>query len=103
MRSSPTISVLSGGFRKCRRGLAGNSPMDQEPGQPLFSMMTPIGNVGVFAGMTADRPGDQARRIACTMAGLRSGTPTFGRRFILAASRPPFLRSGLDGTGRIEP
>jgi len=34
----------------------------------LFSMMNPIGNVGVFAGMTADRPGNQARRIACTCA-----------------------------------
>jgi MarC family membrane protein len=35
----------------------------------LFSMMNPIGNVGVFAGMTADRPGDQAGRIAWTCAG----------------------------------
>ena len=34
----------------------------------LFSMMNPIGGVGVFAGMTADRPGDQARRIAWTCA-----------------------------------
>jgi multiple antibiotic resistance protein len=35
----------------------------------LFSMMNPIGNVGVFAGMTADRPGVEARRIAATCAG----------------------------------
>lgn len=34
----------------------------------LFSMMNPIGNVGVFAGMKADRPGNQARRIVCTCA-----------------------------------
>jgi len=34
----------------------------------LFSMMNPIGNVGVFAGMTADRKEDQARRIAWTCA-----------------------------------
>jgi multiple antibiotic resistance protein len=35
----------------------------------LFSMMNPIGNVGVFAAMTADRPGDQTGRIAWTCAG----------------------------------
>jgi multiple antibiotic resistance protein len=35
----------------------------------LFSMMNPIGNVGVFAGMTAQRPRDEARRIAWTSAG----------------------------------
>ncbi len=35
----------------------------------LFSMMNPIGNVGVFAGMTADRPGSEARHIAWTCAG----------------------------------
>ncbi len=35
----------------------------------LFSMMNPVGNVGVFAGMTAGRPGDQAARIAWTCAG----------------------------------
>lgn len=35
----------------------------------LFSMMNPIGNVGVFAGMTADRPEAQARHIAWTCAG----------------------------------
>jgi len=35
----------------------------------LFSMMNPIGNVGVFASMTANQPGDQARRIAWTCAG----------------------------------
>ncbi len=34
----------------------------------LFSMMNPIGNVGVFAGMTANRPGEQVRRIARTCA-----------------------------------
>ena len=34
----------------------------------LFSMMNPIGNVGVFAGLTADRPADQTRRIAWTCA-----------------------------------
>lgn len=35
----------------------------------LFSMMNPVGNVGVFAGMTADRTGAQASRIAWTCAG----------------------------------
>ena len=35
----------------------------------LFSMMNPIGNVGVFAGMTADRNAADARRIAWTCAG----------------------------------
>ena len=35
----------------------------------LFSMMNPIGNVGVFAGMTANRAGNEARRIAWTCAG----------------------------------
>ncbi len=35
----------------------------------LFSIMNPIGNVGVFAGMTADRPGAKARHIAWTCAG----------------------------------
>jgi multiple antibiotic resistance protein len=35
----------------------------------LFSMMNPIGNVGVFAGMTADRTGAEASRIAWTCAG----------------------------------
>ncbi len=34
----------------------------------LFSMMNPIGNVGVFAGMTADRSDSEARRIAWTCA-----------------------------------
>ena len=34
----------------------------------LFSMMNPIGNVGVVAGMTTDRPGGEARRIAWTCA-----------------------------------
>ncbi len=35
----------------------------------LFSMMNPIGGAGVFAGMTADRPAGEARRIARTCAG----------------------------------
>lgn len=35
----------------------------------LFSMMNPVGNVGVFAGMTADRPAAEAGRIAWTCAG----------------------------------
>ncbi len=35
----------------------------------LFSMMNPIGNVGIFAGMTSDRTEAQARRIAWTCAG----------------------------------
>ncbi len=35
----------------------------------LFSMMNPIGNVGVFAGMTTDHPEAEARRIAWTCAG----------------------------------
>ena len=35
----------------------------------LFSMMNPIGNVGVFAGMTADRNEPDARRIAWMCAG----------------------------------
>jgi multiple antibiotic resistance protein len=35
----------------------------------LFSMMNPIGNVGVFAGMTAQRPGDEVRRTAWAGAG----------------------------------
>lgn len=34
----------------------------------LFSMMNPIGNVGVFAGMTSDRPPAEAKRIAWTCA-----------------------------------
>jgi multiple antibiotic resistance protein len=34
----------------------------------LFSMMNPIGNLGVFAGMTSDRPDAEARRIAWTCA-----------------------------------
>lgn len=36
----------------------------------LFSMMNPIGNVGIFASMTANRPGDQIGRIAwrCAVA-----------------------------------
>jgi len=40
----------------------------------LFSMMNPIGNVGVFAGMTADRPGAEAGHIAWTCAGAVSIT-----------------------------
>ena len=35
----------------------------------LFSMMNPIGNLGVFAGMTTDRLDSEARRIAWTCAG----------------------------------
>jgi multiple antibiotic resistance protein len=35
----------------------------------LFSMMNPVGNVGVFASMTADRPEAEAGRIAWTCAG----------------------------------
>lgn len=36
----------------------------------LFSMMNPIGNVGVFAGMTAERSGTESKQIAwkCAMA-----------------------------------
>jgi multiple antibiotic resistance protein len=35
----------------------------------LFSMMNPIGNVGVFAGLTQNRSGSEARRIAWSSAG----------------------------------
>ena len=35
----------------------------------LFSMMNPLGNLGVFAGMTAQRSATEARRIAWTCAG----------------------------------
>ncbi len=35
----------------------------------LFSMMNPIGNIGVFAGLTAGRPQADAGRIAWTCAG----------------------------------
>jgi multiple antibiotic resistance protein len=35
----------------------------------LFSMMNPVGNVGVFAGMTAQRPDDEVKRAAWTSAG----------------------------------
>jgi multiple antibiotic resistance protein len=34
----------------------------------LFSMMNPIGNLGVFAGMTSNRQDSEARRIAWTCA-----------------------------------
>lgn len=34
----------------------------------LFSMMNPIGNIGVFAGMTASRPDDEVRRTAWSSA-----------------------------------
>jgi multiple antibiotic resistance protein len=34
----------------------------------LFSMMNPIGNIGVFAGMTADRSGGESRKIAWSCA-----------------------------------
>ncbi|MDX1423018.1 MAG: MarC family protein [Kiloniellales bacterium] len=35
----------------------------------LFSMMNPIGNLGVFVGLTTDRSDAEARRIAWTCAG----------------------------------
>ncbi len=35
----------------------------------LFSMMNPIGNVGVFAGLTAGQPGAQVRKTAWVCAG----------------------------------
>ena len=35
----------------------------------LFSITNPIGNLGVFAGMTADRSDAEARQIAWTCAG----------------------------------
>jgi small neutral amino acid transporter SnatA (MarC family) len=35
----------------------------------LFCMMNPIGNIGVFAGMTAQRSGNEVRRTAWTSAG----------------------------------
>ena len=34
----------------------------------LFSMMNPVGNVGVFAGMTSRRPAHEVKRIAWTSA-----------------------------------
>jgi len=34
----------------------------------LFSMMNPIGNVGIFSGLTAQRPNAEVRRIAWTCA-----------------------------------
>jgi multiple antibiotic resistance protein len=34
----------------------------------LFSMMNPIGNIGVFAGMTAERSGGESRKIAWSCA-----------------------------------
>jgi len=40
----------------------------------LFSMMNPIGNTGVVAGMTANRSADQVRRIAWTCAGASAVT-----------------------------
>ncbi|MBX3357863.1 MAG: NAAT family transporter [Phycisphaeraceae bacterium] len=40
----------------------------------LFSMMNPIGNLGVFAGMTSDRSGAESRRIAWTCAGASAIT-----------------------------
>ena len=30
----------------------------------LFSMMNPVGNVGIFVGMTADRDGAESKKIA---------------------------------------
>jgi multiple antibiotic resistance protein len=35
----------------------------------LFSMMNPIGNVGIFVSLTKDRPDAEAKRIAWTCAG----------------------------------
>jgi multiple antibiotic resistance protein len=35
----------------------------------LFSMMNPIGSVGVFAGMTAQRPADEVRQTAWATTG----------------------------------
>jgi multiple antibiotic resistance protein len=35
----------------------------------LFSMVNPIGSVGVFAGMTAQRTGDEVRQTAWASAG----------------------------------
>ena len=40
----------------------------------LFSMMNPIGNLGVFAGMTSERPPGEAKRIAWTCAGASAVT-----------------------------
>lgn len=40
----------------------------------LFSMMNPIGNVGVFAGMTTDRSRTEATHIAWTCAGATAIT-----------------------------
>jgi len=40
----------------------------------LFSMMNPIGNLGVFAGMTEERPAAEAKRIAWTCAGASAIT-----------------------------
>jgi len=34
----------------------------------LFSMTNPIGNLGIFAGLTSDRPPAEARRVALTCA-----------------------------------
>ncbi|MHC4910838.1 MAG: MarC family protein [Planctomycetota bacterium] len=53
----------------------------------LFSMMNPIGNVGVFAGMTANRAGNEARRIAWTCAGAVAITlliVTWSGSFVMA-------------------
>jgi multiple antibiotic resistance protein len=40
----------------------------------LFSLMNPIGNLGVFAGMTADRSEAEARQVAWTCAAAASVT-----------------------------
>jgi multiple antibiotic resistance protein len=40
----------------------------------LFSLMNPIGNLGVFAGMTADRSEGEARQIAWTCAAAATVT-----------------------------
>jgi len=40
----------------------------------LFSMTNPIGNVGIFAGMTADRSAAQAKKVAWTCAAAVAAT-----------------------------
>lgn len=53
----------------------------------MFSMMNPIGNVGVFAGLTADRSTSEARGIAWTCAAATAITlllVAWGGSFILA-------------------
>ena len=52
----------------------------------LFSMMNPLGGVGVFAGMTAERPRDERRRIAWTCAAAVAITLLIVAYFFLAFS-----------------